>query len=619
MANPTIPLELLRSLVVAGICVAATTLGGCAGLISRLEGGPQAAAEATEGVSYFLPAKVLQADIEFRIVACEEPVEAAGLPRLSFQVRPTIAEHVVPDRAHRYVLRYAALNALTKVTDVKITVLPNGMLGSVNAAVDDRTGAILGSVIDAGAKLVRGGLLMAAGVGAPVPLDLGGTQFRILEQARGRYQGQLLELQNALRSAKPASTEASRLLAAIEAIRQEIAALDKRIAAIETLLGLTAGDGAARHCSTRLRAALAKVSAANSDLLTDEDTQKKRDLERTRLAAAAGNLTEVRLVLRKLVADKATDAEIAEQKEVEKKAMEKFKVINDKLDQLGDGRNAKLRAALAAAQAEVTFTAHAQIEPEAAGGAPKTIRLSDSDMTKLFDARSVIDRCKIGTALECKLAWPQVQIELKPLGADPVVVPGAANPPQPRIEGLYYRQPAFGTLTLCAPDCPADSGTTDGVVLRQPIAMPQWGAVSVLTLKNEFFDNNTLGAVFNADGGLASLNFSAKARAEGASAAAAAGADKYFNLIRDIGKDARDERKSQRDERKAEEDAQLSSTKARLDYLKTLREIELKQAGAVADPVTAEAERLAAERARLQQLIEVMKLRKEVETLRAGN
>jgi hypothetical protein len=123
--------------------------------------------------------------------------------------------------------------------------------------------------------------------------------------------------------------------------------------------------------------------------------------------------------------------------------------------------------------------------------------------------------------------------------------------------------------------------------------------------------------VFTADGGLANLSFNSKSRAEAASAAAASGADKYFSLVKDVAKDAREERKAQRDDRKAEEGAQLDSAKTRLDLLKTLRDIEVKRSGGAADPAVAEAERLSAERDRLQRLIEVMKLRKELEGLRA--
>ncbi len=608
----------------------ALPLLACSSLIARLDGARIDAADpaAGVGIAYYLPAKVLDADIEFQINACEEPAGADKLPKLAFSIRHVFTEQMVPDFNWRYTIRYEELNALTKVTDAKFAILPNGMLGSVNASIDDRTGAILGNVIDVGTKLVRGALLTSVGV-PPVGI----SQITELMTIQGQLRGKL-EFERSRRS--PNQKEIQRLEEELARLSTRIADAEARITATEKLLGIKADGTPAGMCSPRLLARLQKVKSLQQQIAEDDDKEKQRARQRVKLAAAAAELSDIRKALRQLKADKGTDLEIKEKVDEEQKAAAALKAVGEELDKLGDGAGAKLRAQLLAAQAENSYHVRALITPDSSKAETSVwAEMSTDTLAQIFSpagyaAVTAVANCPDhGWTESCRFSWPGTELRLAVFsaatsGAGMVAgsrgAQNAASAAREKVDppvGIHYRQPAYAELLACAGRCPARGGAAHHLLSRTLVAVPQYGVVSVLTLQNRLFDNNTLNAVFSADGGLSSLSFNSKARAEAASAAAAAGADKYFNFVKDSIRDARDERKAQQDDQKAGEEAQLSSYKSRLESLKVLRDIELKRTG-VTGSAAAETERLSAEAARLQQEIEVVKLRKELETLRAG-
>ena len=175
------------------------------------------------GITYSLPAVSYQTDTSWELTKCKNQNQER--PFYKIDVTSEITENHVPDDDHGYVLNYEALDSGAKITTLDLSFHEGTpFLKSLNSQADDRTGEIIGNV-------VNGVLAVASATsGFPgLPVAAVGT-----EQAKVQTDGfaKVISLFNCRQSVSDA-------LANIEANKTEIFVLKKEIKHLKSLDWLT--------------------------------------------------------------------------------------------------------------------------------------------------------------------------------------------------------------------------------------------------------------------------------------------------------------------------------------------------------------------------------------------
>lgn len=134
---------------IAFLALAAALASGCT---TSLRSDPVEDNNAGGGLLYALPKKDLEIDLTWEIGECRN---ADNGVKIDYTLSAEVRERLYPDPDARFVLRYEDLNAATKVTETKVSLLANGTLASINAKIDDRTGEVVGNTVAGIASIAR--------------------------------------------------------------------------------------------------------------------------------------------------------------------------------------------------------------------------------------------------------------------------------------------------------------------------------------------------------------------------------------------------------------------------------------------------------------------------------
>ena len=185
-----------------GVLSAAVLLGGCTTSLSSNVTMPGASNALLSGFTYQLPYAQFDIQSVRRLTACPGVADADDYA-FSLEVTSTRRFAAGAD----VTLDYAALSAPTKTTTFSAAQHENGMLRTVNAAADDRTGPVIENVVTGISRIALAGAGVAPSARAPAE-----TPCSILEEATRLEQ----EIKDATKSVKEARTDVEE----IEAFRE---------------------------------------------------------------------------------------------------------------------------------------------------------------------------------------------------------------------------------------------------------------------------------------------------------------------------------------------------------------------------------------------------------------
>lgn len=551
-------------------------LGGCAGLEAQLEGKPVGKPEQPAiGLTYFLPAKLLEVEAAFTITDCDASVADGELPKLGYTTKLTLNEAIVADRNQAYVIDYEHLSALTKVTNTTFTVLPNGTLGAVNTAVADHTGAVIGNVVTTGFNIARAALFPERETVLAVLNGVAG--------ASGQTSSKLKPLVS-----KP------------------------KINLTETMT-----KPVSPACHPKLIESLEKVQQLKTQLEAENKKDKERAQAKAALDKAQSEIDAARAAYRQLP-KQHTPAEQAELLAKEKQAIAERAVGAKLLEKMGESASAKVLVALNKAVDGLTYVVKASWLPSKPNPDSVTLPVGQDVLARLYNketATKVTASCIDRMSNSCVDSYPGISLKLVELGgasSAPAVEKSCAKP---RTDtGIWYRRPVHFRVVACRGECVIKAGDNivvgDRVIHQKLVSLPQLGVTGLLTLNNHIFDDNSLEVAFDADGAVSRLVFTSKARAEAASAAAAENSAKLLDFLKQGAAERRGETKAQREDNVAD----LST---RLDAVKKLGEIEQARAGLRSNHDT-EIQRIKNETEKLGAQLELERKRREFEQFKAG-
>lgn len=490
------------------------------------------------GVTYYLPAKIFEVEMQFQITGCQKHPDITKAPALEYKVGPKITEKMVADLNHRYVIDYEKLNGLTKVTNTNFEIYPNGMIKSINAGVTDKSGAIFSNVIDAGFSAVRGFSLR--------PSSIQGVADNLFK------------------------------------------------------------------CNSEFEDKLKETEKLEAELLGELEKDEKRTSSNTQVYKAKLAMEVARADL-SFFKEKGVEKEIDEAKRGFLQKEQVFKALTSDYVLLGDSNTESIKNSIAKLKSELTFVSKSIFK---ADDNSLKISLGKDSLEKIYDKKSMsamkASNC-FSSSDNCDFTIPSAELMI----ADIVVVkPNDNESTKNNLEGIYYRQPVDVRMLVCSPGCNgkgqlSNELAAEAVLTQYITSMPQRGQLSVLTLNNKMFDDNLLYAVFNETGGITTLKFESKSKAEAASAALANATEKYRSFVNNVISDTRNERKALRVEENEVRDAKYEDYKDRYDLLKKLQELEALKSGA-GSRQELERDALDAEVKKTQLLIDLKKKQKEL-------
>lgn len=120
-----------------------------------------------DGIIYSLPMLALRVQSTYTLKSCISDKVNQAVVEAKVDAEPVY----VPDPAQTYSISYQELEKLTKATDLKVVLHPNGMLKSINADLTDNTGPIIAKTIGQVLKLAMTsvGAATMGDPGAPPP------------------------------------------------------------------------------------------------------------------------------------------------------------------------------------------------------------------------------------------------------------------------------------------------------------------------------------------------------------------------------------------------------------------------------------------------------------------
>ena len=224
--------------------LAGTTLSACTSLqVKRIS---TTDASTRKGMPYNLALSQFELRMTYELVACGVKPEIS----MAASVEKPVA---VPDPEHRYVVDPNSLASAFKTSAVKLEYHPNGLVKSLNASAEDRTGEVIGLVGSAAVKVAK----IAAG-------NIGSAGNRDPENCNA----DALEALNAAKALKPKLKAATVLTKgkekALKALREKI-----------TALGANVDDRTEQQLSTAYDELVAAVAAQKSVMEEIEEEKAK--------------------------------------------------------------------------------------------------------------------------------------------------------------------------------------------------------------------------------------------------------------------------------------------------------------------------------------------------------
>ncbi len=510
----------MKNLHSLSILISAMALNACS---TNLNTSAVTKTEVAQGITYFLPQRTFHITHTIEAISCG--VGAGDIAVLELSTSATIEDEILADPLQSYVINYEALNDKLKITSADVALYANGTLKSFNAAIEDRTGQVIGN-------LVKSGLSLAASIGGlPTPT------FDISTLT-----------ETAPKKDKPT---------------------------------------AKTYCTQELLDALASQEALKAQIKAEEEIDKVRaklkkelaDLQAL-LAAAEKGLSAA------LEASDHDKADSAAQLISEKK--DTIKTATDVIGALPDSRTMALLAQLAKLRSstlvrKITFDwtpSNAEI------GSPKNFGFGGSLLQTWLTPAGA---CSIrknepqipGVPLSCSNGdindfWSNsgitVETKIDLLSPTNSATPTFTGTPKPK-GGIVYRQPIAAHVSICKKTCAPSSETNR--LISKTYQMPQFGVLAQLPLDNGPFDKNSLKLTMAADGMLITAEYASEAQLEKATTLLLNSVNQYGELRRANRAQRDGEGQAEIDAIKLEADkydALKAREKSRLEYEKLLAE-----------------------------------------------
>jgi hypothetical protein len=535
--------------------------------------------EVEPGVLYNLPMAVFDVDVKFLVTGCSTK---GGLHELAWELAEGAAAHgLAPDPAETYRIPYNALNSPLKLTNVTLSMHPNGMIKSINAVAEDRTSQVLASVAGTALNLFKASVLRVAGTGLAAA-DTPCADF---------INNKIKKRKSILDTELPAARIADKALAADKKASDEIKVVVEQIKArlVESAKGTDAAATAALKIELAKTQAQAGVAAA-----------KLKDISPMRELDAQIEQEKIALALAKKKGDGA--AAKASQDKID--GLEASRAVTTATLKDREPAAAELQATLAALTEALTYPvrkANWQPRNDAASRCV-AVSASHSDfLARLARANNAaMPSSSVNAEFVAKACVEAAGYPIKPLA--PSIAAAAAGNAPTTFAGVVYRQPASGTVSVT-------DTRQGGARFTSPtaVSLPQLGAKALVWLENKTFDKNSVVVFFNEDGSMSQLTFQAEARAERGAAAVQDLSKSVVDLLRLRSDAIKAKAQAADDEQKKAQQAQLDALDQQIALIDKRKDVEA--ARAPADPLDKEKDQL-------KKQIEVETLRQQLDALK---
>lgn len=477
---------------------------------------------APSGLTYYLAQKSFMVKVVQQLEKCDPLTNATGgNPSLDFRVKQTatVSSDLLKDSSAAYVLDYASLDSWTKVTSVEIATYDNGVLKSVNASADDRTGAVITSVVAGAAKI-------AVGVGrlvAPARFDATPARRRVC----GASAIEALDRRDALK----------KQLEDAKAIDRQIEAKKIEVAAVEA-----ANEQARRNFNDAMVSG--SEPAIDAARIALRETGRELQQQKAALAALQGKSGSGKLQreLDELVATRLTKTRT-------------YSITP--------------RSGADLADVDLGLSFEEQAEWITARGA--------CILNKIGNVEECPEK-PLARPLQAQIAFRQLGTGAAPVSFNQKTEGKGIVYRQPADVIVLVCRESCGKagVSVGTTSSSVDAGiATEAELYRGVHSVPQLGVLSRLPLSNDVFANNTLKVSFSPESVLTSVAFTSQARAERAAETLVQVGEKFDSAIIDYLKVVEDRKKAEREDAKAAielDQARLAERSAALDYIKKRQE-----------------------------------------------
>lgn len=483
----------MKRTVTIGLVAASVALSGCSVFRTELKS-KEVRETIRPGLTYRLPARQFTLTTTYEVKACQ--VDGSGI-KLDADVKATLSERLVG--AEAYTISYRQLDTLTKITNTEFRLSEAGLLTSINAGINDQTGAVIQNTASAATGIARAVAMPATSLVTIAQQQAG----ELLEKNQPESALARLNDLKATLGMSAMAMEPSPDLKDLGAVKRYVAAEFKKLSAAAPAPSC---DGVNKLIASRKATEEALKAAQASDKKRDDAKRRKADAE-----AEIARLAALKDVYEALGKDKEKAGLMARLQEQEKLQA----AATSELNGFGASETEKVSQALVNATAKLTITTVRDIVPKTSGK-EFPVMVAENEFPAALSQTELFSYSKV--------ELPKVTLTVEALTP---VAPGMR--PGKKTKGVAYRIPVAAMARV---HCDCASGRR--LLIEQATNIPQLGPIGLLDLKNGAFANNSLEVAFNAATGAPDkLVFHSKSRAEAASATAREAANAYLQLQKD--------------------------------------------------------------------------------------
>jgi len=536
----------MRSCLPVALAVAVLCTSCTTSLQSRVPS-KDATGEVQKGVIYTLPMTSVEVQADFLVRNCT--LNSQQEAQLTFDlVAMSAASSLVPDPSEQYTLDYQALNSALKTTSASLFWHQNGMLKSINAEVDDRNAQVISSIASTALNATKAVLAANSGVAANKTNACPNFIDKLLKDK--------LQLEDQkLPSARIADDELTAQQKTMTELSVKVALLDAQIKEAKD------AKDAVKETQLNQQAKEFKAKVAAASKLIDG-----KSLQAPALQAELQKIVE-KLTIRAKLAQWTPSTKNG--------GCEEFGSLQQTYwDKLAKALDAPLP----------------DFKPKQSHPTPEQVKAA---LDEALDAQRRISPPpgKKFAAQACVLVREGAPNGQKKLdGVSP-------------IQGVVYRQPLSGRIYV-----KQTAVANSEIYAASDISIPQLGSKGLLSLKNGWFDKNSIKVTFNEDGSLSEFGFTQASRAERAAAAASDASGTIADLMKLRADAAINKVKAKDDAEKKEQQKQFDALDNQIKLIEKRRELETARAPAK--------DELDKQKELLQKQIDVEKLRQEFEELK---
>ena len=227
-------------------------------------------------------------------------------------------------------------------------------------------------------------------------------------------------------------------------------------------------------------------------------------------ACQTNAIADIRLKAQKAanVKSKLITVKQAQQAIIAEKDRSKLPHLNKKLiEELASLANAR-KAYENFVNTNLKIKLSSELEKDSEGNLVKIIKPSKEDLLRWITKGQVEDLLtKLSVSFKIKPLSNRIQSAALTECSSSQTKSGADNCVFDPKFGIVYRQPGFGFLQACTPDCRTK------IIIQKTVLVPQFGLLARLPLTNGIGDDDLLAAEFSANGSIVKLNYSSASAA----------------------------------------------------------------------------------------------------------